>query len=182
MACILSGIQANAQSVNFDLKTSPNVDFVFNTIDKCVNGIIKPHALELNVNVTGAQWDLYIGSTTTVAGSWNVLSSYSTSGITPPPSNILQVRVYNGSNTPLTGGGFFPISDIGAPTYVIGSAGNDPAVNCADAIPIGTNQPGDYSSDPSCYRFRVDLKLVPGLIYRPGFYSLRVDYVLIEDL
>ena len=65
---------------------------------------------------------------------------------------------------------------------MIGSSANDPAVTCADIIPLGTNQPGDYSSDPGCYRFKVDLKLVPGLTYRPGFYSLRVDFILIEDL
>lgn len=179
---ILIGMHANGQSVSFDLKTSPNIDFTFNTIDKCVNGIIKPHALDLNVNVTGAQWDLYVGATTTAAGSWNVLTSYSTSGITPPPVNILQARMYNSSSTQLTGGGFFPVNDIATPTYVIGSSANDPGVNCSDPSPVGTNQPGDYTSDPGCYRFRVDLKLVPGLIYRPGFYSLRVDFILIEDL
>ena len=171
-----------AQSVNFDLKTSPNVDFTFNTIAKYVNGIIIPHALELNVNVTGVQWDLYIGTTTTAAGSWNVINSYSTTGITPPPTSILQARIYNSSNTPLTGGGFFPLSDIASPTYLIGSNANDPGVNCSDPSPVGTNQPGSYTVDPGCYRFKVDLKLVPGMIYRPGLYTLRVDYVLIEDL
>jgi hypothetical protein len=171
-----------AQSVNFELKTSPNVDFTFNTIDKYVNGITVPHALELDVNVTGSQWDLYIGTSTTAAGEWNVLTSYSTTGISPPPSGILQARIYNISNTPQTGAGFFPLTDIASPTYIIGSNGNDPAVNCSDPSPVGTNQPGDYSVDPECYRFKVDLKLVPGMNYRPGLYNMRVDFILIEDL
>jgi len=172
----------SAQSVSFDLKTSPSVDFTFNTIEKCINGITMPHALDLNVNVTGGEWDLYIGTTTTGAGTWNLSTSYSSTGIATPPVSILQARVYNPNNTSLTGGGFFPLSDIATPTYMIGSLSNDPSVGCGDPSPVGTNQAGSYTSDPSCYRFRVDLKLTPGLIYRPGLYTLRVDFILIEDL
>src|SRR3954469_21970331 len=84
-----------AQSVSFDLKTSPSVDFTFNTIDKCVNGIIMPHALDLNVNVSGGEWDLYVGTTTTGAGTWNVSTTYSNTGIATPPVSILQARIYN---------------------------------------------------------------------------------------
>ena len=92
----------NAQSVNFELKTSPNIDFTFNTIDKYINGIIVPHALELNVNVTGSQWDLYIGSTTTLAGSWNVVSNYSTTGISPPPSGKRSSTPKSNSNSSIS--------------------------------------------------------------------------------
>ncbi len=172
----------HGQSVSFDLKSSPNVDFTFNTIDKYINGITIPHALELDVNVTGSQWDLYVGTTSITAGSWNIVTSYSSTGISPPPANILQARIYNANNTPVNGGAFFPLTDIATPTYIIGSIANDVGVNCGDASPIGTNQPGDYTVDPECYRFKVDLKLVPGLSYRPGMYTIRVDFILIEDL
>jgi hypothetical protein len=171
-----------AQSVSFDLKTSPSADFTFNTIEKCVNGIIMPHVLDLNVNVTGSEWDLYVGTTTTGAGTWNVSTTYSTTGIATPPVSILQARIYNPNGTSLTGGGFFALTDIATPTYMIGSISNNPAVSCSDPSPVGTNQPGSYTSDPSCYKFRVDLKLTPGLTYRPGLYTLRVDFILIEDL
>jgi hypothetical protein len=46
----------------------------------------------------------------------------------------------------------------------------------------GTNSPGDYLTTPSCYKFNVDLKIVPGLTYQSGLYDLRVDYVIVEDL
>lgn len=172
----------SAQSVSFDLKTSPNVDFIFNTMDKYENGIVIPHALELKVNVSGTQWDLYMGTTTTTAGSWNVTTTYSNVGISPLPVSLLEARVYNASNTQQTGGGFIPLSDVATPVYLIGSAGTDPGVNCGDASPVGTNQPGDYITSPSCYKFNVDLKVTPGLTYRPGLYTLRVDFYLIEDL
>jgi len=171
-----------AQSVSFDLKTTPDLEFSFNTIDKYINGITRPNALELNVTATGSEWDLYIGATTTTAGSFNVVSSYSNNGIAQLPVSIVQARVYNTNNTSLTGGGFVPLTDIAAPVYIIGGSSNDAAVNCGDVVPTGTNQPGSYLSDPECYKFKVDLKLVPGLVYRPGLYTLRIDFILIEDL
>src|SRR6185503_9937354 len=179
--CLL-GHDLCAQSTSFDLKTTPNVDFIFNTLEKYQNGIVKPHALELKVNVTGVQWDLYIGCTTTAAGSWNVASSYSNSGITPPPVSLIEARIYNTSNTSQTGGGFFTLTDIAIPTYLIGSTADNDTVNCGDPVPTGTNQPGDYIASPGCYKFNVDLKITPGFAYRPGFYTARVDFILIEDL
>jgi len=182
LICLLSSINTSAQSGGFDLTTGPNVDFVFNTLDKYQNGIIVPHVLELKVNVTGAEWDLYMGTTTITAGSFNVTTTYSNVGITPPPVSILQARVYNASNTQQTGGGFFPLTDVATPIYLIGSSANDPTVNCGDAVPVGTNTAGDYITSPSCYKFNVDLKITPGFTYRPGLYTARVDFYIIEDL
>jgi hypothetical protein len=171
---------AEGQSVNFDLKTSKNIEFDFNTINKYVNGIIAYNACELNVNVSGTQWDMYVGATTSKPGYWDVTEEYSNSGDYPPIS-ILQLRINNSSNTSQVPG-FFPLTDISSPTYLIGSAGApDAAVNCPDQ---GTNQPGDYNSSPGCYKFRVDMKITPGLstIYKAGLYTLRIDYILIQDL
>lgn len=180
---LLPGVKnADGQSGGFDLKTSPNVDFVFNTLEKYENGIVLPHVLELKVTVTGAEWDLYMGTTTTTAGSWNVTSTYSNVGISPPPVSILQARVYNMSNTQQTGGSFFPLTDVATPVYLIGSTANDATVNCGDAVPTGTNTAGDYITSPACYKFNVDLKIDPGFSYRPGLYTARVDFYIIEDL
>jgi hypothetical protein len=183
IGCLLVSVAtAQAQSGGFDLTTSPNVDFVFNTLEKYQSGIVIPHVLELKINVSGAEWDLYMGATTTTPGSWNVNTTYSNVGISPPPVGLLQARVYNLSNTEQTGGGFFPLTDVATPVYLIGSPANDPTVNCGDATPAGTNTPGDYLSSPSCYKFNVDLKINPGFTYRPGLYTMRVDFYIIEDL
>jgi len=180
---LLNMNNATAQgSGGFDLTTSPNVDFTFNTFEKYQNGIIVPHVLQLNINVSGAEWDLYMGATTNVAGSMNVISSYSNVGISPPPISIVQARVYNLSNTQQTGGAFFPVTDVATPIYLIGSAANDPTVTCGDPVPTGTNVPGDYLTSPSCYKFNLDLKITPGFTYRPGLYTVRVDFYIIEDL
>ncbi|MEP7264009.1 MAG: hypothetical protein ABI772_05915 [Bacteroidota bacterium] len=178
----LMSTDVNAQTFTFESKSSPDLDFTFNTIDKYVNGITLSHALDLNINAIGGEWDLYIGATTTAAGSFNVISSYSNTGITPPPVSLIQARVYNSNNTPVSGSGFFPLTDVASPVYIIGSNANDPTVNCGDAVPTGTNAPGDYLADPECYKMRVDLKLVPGLSFRPGLYTLRIDFIVIADL
>ena len=168
------------QSLSLDLKTSPRLNFDFNTIDKYINGITVYNVCELNVNVSGMQWDLYVGATTTNAGYWNVNSEYSTTGDYPPLS-IVELRVQNSSKTSLVPG-FFQLTDIASPTYIIGTgSAPDVAINCSNQ---GTNQPGDYLASPECYKFRVDMKITPGLnpVYRAGNYELRIDYVLIEDL
>jgi hypothetical protein len=58
----------------------------------------------------------------------------------------------------------------------------DPAINCSDSNPTGTNTPGSYTTDPNCYQFRVDLRITPGLNYRPGLYNLQIEFIIAPDL
>ena len=168
-----------AQSVSFALKTSPNVSFVFDSIDKYKNGIVIPSFLTLKVETVGTEWDLYVGTSTTSSGFFDVNTAYGSSGIAAVPVNILKARAFNASGTSQTGTSFFDLTDIATPVYMIGSTANDVAVNCASA---GTNVAGSYTTQPQCYSFKVDLKAAPGLNYKAGSYSLRVDFVLIQDL
>lgn len=168
-----------AQSVSFALKTSPNINLVFDSIDKYRNGIVIPSFVTLKVETVGTEWDLYMGTTTNANGFFDVNTTYGTSGNSSVPVSILQARVYNASGTSQTGTSFFNLTDIATPVYLIGSTANDVAVNCSSS---GTNVAGSYTTQPQCYSFKVDLKATPGLTYRAGSYSLRVDFVLIQDL
>jgi hypothetical protein len=171
-------------TVSIDLATAPNVEFSFNTVNKLNYGIVIPNAIVLNVEATGGQWDLYVGSVTTVAGTWDNSMYYTTTGNGSPPVNMLQMRVHNLSGTPQMSG-YVPMQDIATSTLdIIGNhlVAPDPAVNCSDIVPTGTNTPGSYTTDPQCYQFRVDLKIVPGIVYRPGLYTLQLEYIIIEDL
>jgi len=171
--------KVSAQTVEFGITSlSSTISFDFNTIENYRTGIIKYNAFELLVDVTGSQWDLYVGATTTSTGYLDVTSTYSTSGVLPPVS-ILQMQVRNANNTSLVSG-FSPITDIATPTYLIGSAAApDLSVSCPNN---GTNTAGNYLSSPGCYKFNVDLKINPGFTYKSGLYSLRIDYILIQDL
>ena len=169
---------SHAQSVSFALKTSPSINFDFNTIQKYVSGITVMNVCELNVDAVGTQWDLYVGATTTVPGLWDVDAVYAVGGAVPP-INIMQLQFRNASNTSQVPS-FFPIQDILTPTYIIGTAvAPDPAVICPAT---GTNQAGNYMVSPGCYKFNVDMKVIPGLGLQSGAYSMRIDYILSQDL
>jgi hypothetical protein len=169
----------SAQSVSFALKTSPNINLTFDTIEKYKNGIVIPSFVTLKVESVGTEWDLYMGTTTTSGGFFDANTTYGISGNSSVPVNILQARVFNASGTSQTGSSFFTLTDISNPTYLIGSAANNAAVACGS---VGANSPGSYATQPQCYQFKVDLKATPGLSYKAGSYSLRVDFVLIQDL
>lgn len=176
--------QLHSQSVSIELVSNPNVEFTFNTMNKLVNGIVIPNAVTLNVESTGTQWDLYVGSVTSVAGTWDNAEYYASSGNGTPPVDLLKLRVHNLSNTQQFSG-YQPMQDISVSTLdIIGnhSSAPDAAVNCSDAVHVGTNTPGSYISDPQCYQFRVDFKVTPGLIYRPGVYTMQIEYIIAEDL
>jgi hypothetical protein len=184
MCLFLRSEVSMGQTVSIDLTTPSTVEFAFNTINKLQYGIVLPNAIVLNIEATGGQWDLYVGSVTTIAGTWDNAQYYTTSGNGAPPVNLLQMRVHNLSNTPQMSG-YVPVQDIATSTLdIIGNHLNAPdvAINCGDIIPVGTNTPGSYTTDPQCYQFRVDLKMAPGTIYRPGLYTLQLEYIIAEDL
>jgi len=174
---LFCSIGSIGQTVSFELKTSPNILFDFNTVQEYENGIIIMNAVTLNINTTES-FDIYVGATTTAIDEWNVVSTYSTNGVLPPTS-LLQLQFRNASSTSKVAG-FFPIQDITTPTYIIGTAVSPEAnINCPL---LGTSAPGDYLTNPNCYKFKVDLKIVPGFDYRSGHYELRIDYVIIQDI
>jgi hypothetical protein len=176
--------KVQAQAVSIDLASAANVEFTFDNIQKLTYGIVIPNAITFNVEAVGTQWDLYVGSITSIAGTWDNAIYYTSTGNGAPPVSILQMRVHNLSNTSQISG-YVPIQDIATSTLdLIGNhlTAPDPPVNCGDLVHIGTNTPGSYITDPQCYQFKVDLKIVPGISYRPGVYTMQIEYIIVEDL
>ena len=175
---VLGATRLQAQSVSFALTTSPSITFDFNTIQKYQNGITIMNACTLNIEAVGTQWDLYVGATTTNVGYWDVTTTYGSSG-SLPTIGILKLQFRNAAATSLMSG-FFPLQDRSTPTYIIGtSSAPDAAITCPN---LGTNTAGSYLTSPSCYKFNIDLRIVPGFSLRPGLYTLRIDYVIVQDL
>lgn len=161
----------------FDLKTTPDIIFDFNTIQKYTTGVTFMNAMTLNIK-SSDRFDLYVGAITTNVDLWDVISTYSVGGNTPPIS-ILELQFRNTNSTSKIAG-FFPLQDILNPTYIIGTnAKPDIQLSCPDN---GTNAAGDYSVTPNCYKFNVDLKITPGFTYQSGLYYLTIDYIIISDL
>ncbi|HNP97462.1 MAG TPA: hypothetical protein PKK99_00320 [Bacteroidia bacterium] len=174
---------SRAQTVDIILASNPNVEFTFNSVAKLVNGIVLPNAVTVNIEAVGTGWDLYAGSVTSTAGTWDNAQYYTSSGDGLPPVSLLQMRVHNLSNTPLISG-YVPMQDVATSTLDIIGNHNvvDADINCSDPSPVGTNTAGSYTTDPQCYQFKVDLKIVPGVSYRPGIYTLQIEFIVAPDL
>ena len=166
------------QSLSFELKESPDVEFIFNTVQKYQTGVLAPNAMTLRIIAEGVNWNLYVGAETDSPGYWNELTAYSTYGV-EPTTDILELRFRNTANTSQQQG-WFPVTDINSPVYIIGSENpGDPSIDCPGQ---GTNTPGSYITEPQCYRFNIDMRVVPGFELKPGLYNLLIKYVIVEDL
>jgi len=164
------------QALDISITRGTDLDFTFNTIRQYTNGVIVANATEFLIE-SSAQWDLYVGTQTNTPGQWDLLTSYASAGNNIVPVSILEIRgtTPGGTSQQAT---FVPLQDMSNPVYLIGSAADDPLTNSG----VGTNAPGNASSDLFTHRFRIDYRLVPGMGYRPGVYSLTVVFTLAEDL
>lgn len=167
-----------AQSLEFEAKTTPNIAFIFDTFAKYQAGITQSNFIELNIAADGVEWDLYVGAQTDTPDEWNTIENYSQTGITPETS-LIELQFRNAGNTAQTNG-FFPLTDIATPTYIIGTSGIDGITTCNN---VGANEAGDYLTTPECHQFRVDIRIRPDTYeYQPGLYTLQINFTLVQTL
>jgi len=173
---MLLSVKSKSQ-VTLEVLQDNNVIFDFDKIQEYINGITYMNAATLKITATDG-FDLYVGATTTNIGFWDVIQTYSNIG-NPPTIDMVKLQFRNTNSTSQVAG-FFDLQDESNPTYIIGTAVNpDPVINC----PLnGTNAPGDYLADPGCYKFKVDLRIVPGFTYQSGLYYLEINYSAVPDL
>jgi len=164
------------QTLDLAITKGSDLVFTFNTIRSYTTGAVLGNASEVTVEST-VEWDLYIGTETTVPGFWDLLQSYSDAGEDNVPVGIMEVRA-NSPGLTSQEAAFFQLQDISNPVFLIGSSGNDPNTGSG----IGTNDPGDGTSDPFTHRFRISYKLSPGFDYSPGIYTMTVLFTIAEDL
>lgn len=171
-----SFLWAYGQTLDLSITKGSDLVFTFNTIRSYTTGAVLGNASEVTVEST-VEWDLYIGTETTVPGFWDLIQSYSDAGDDNVPVSIMEVRA-NSPGLTSQEGAFFQLQDISTPIFLIGSNGNDPTTGSG----IGTNDPGDSASDPFTHRFRISYKLSPGFDYSPGIYTMTVLFTIAEDL
>ena len=164
------------QTLDISITRGTDLDFTFNTIRQYINGVVVPNATEFLVEST-VEWDLYVGTQTNVPGQWDLLTSYASAGSSSVPVSILEIRATSPGGTSQQAA-FVPLQDISNPVYVIGSGADDILTSSG----VGTNAPGDPVNDAFTHRFRIDYRLIPGMGYTPGVYSLTVVFTLAEDL
>ncbi|MBK7852656.1 MAG: hypothetical protein IPJ66_16410 [Bacteroidetes bacterium] len=190
------------------MTTEPQVDFVFNTIQKYQVGITKYNATRLEVEAT-VPWDLYAQPSTEF---WTQQIAYGagTNGTGTLPSEILEMQSIQANNVaaPLTFDNFIGLfSNLGGNTasltpslntqFLAGEFGQGVASSYA---------PATSSASPLTNKFLVHYRIKPGVpanfpdlttqyptvatatftatnpYAQPGFYDLEVVYTLTEDL
>ena len=193
--------------LDLTMSTEPQVDFVFNSIQKYQVGITKYNATRLEVTAT-VPWDLFAQP-----GSeyWTQEIQYgnSTHGQAQLPSEILQLEAIQPNNSPasLNFNNFIGLSS-NAGTNLAGSTPSKSTQFLAGAAETGANfryAPGSAESTPLTNKFLVHYRIRPGLpsvfpdlssqypavasktffgetFAQPGFYRMEVVYTLSEDL
>lgn len=194
--------------LELNMTTDPQVDFVFNTIQKYQIGITKYNATRLEVESTVA-WDLYAQPSTQF---WNQQIAYGagTNGQGILPSEILEMESIqpNTVAAPLTLNSFIGLSSNGGantasliPTVNTQFLAGEFAQGVASSYPPATS-----TASPTTNKFLIHYRIKPGVpanfpnlavqypllaaatfpvatpYAQPGFYDLEVVYTLTEDL
>lgn len=194
--------------LQLNMTTDPQVDFVFNTIQKYQVGITKYNATRLEVEAT-IPWDLYAQPSTQF---WTQQIAYGagTNGQGTLPSEILQMEAIqpNSVAAPLTFNSFIGLSSNGGAN----TASLTPTVSTqflagefAQGVP-NSYPPATSTASPLTNKFLIHYRIKPGVpanfpdlttqyplvaaatftigtpYAQPGFYDLEVVYTLTEDL
>jgi len=194
--------------LQLNMTTDPQVDFVFNTIQKYQVGITKYNATRLEVEAT-VPWDLYAQPSTQFF-TQQIAYGAGTNGQGTLPSEILEMESIqpNSVAAPLTFNNFIGLSSNGGantasltPTantqFLAGEFGQGVANSYA---------PATSTASPLTNKFLIHYRIKPGVpanfpdlttqyptvatatftattpYAQPGFYDLEVVYTLTEDL
>ncbi len=223
IAGLLSFNAANAQlsdqeyvAVTMDLQgilelnmtTEPQVDFVFNTIQKYQVGITKYNATRLEVEST-VPWDLYVQPSTQF---WTQQIAYGagTNGQGTLPSEILEMMAIqsNAVAAPLTMNSFIGLSsNAGANTASLNPSAATQFLAGEFLQGVASSYaPSTSTASPLTNKFLLHYRIKPGVpanfpdltaqypaiaaatfpaltpYAQPGYYDLEVVYTLTEDL
>ncbi len=158
---------------------STDAQFVFNTHQSFLMGQTIPNAMVLGIIAENTNtWNFSVYAETDDGlnpDEWEQILSYSNQG-EPPQIRDLEIRVRNNANTTLVPE-YTAMGNTFDRLYIIPES-EDPI----DCPAQGTNTPGSYLTDPTCYRLSVDYRFKPSYGMKPGLYRLRIIYEIKENL
>src|SRR4051812_17120501 len=194
--------------LELNMTTEPQVDFVFNTIQKYQVGITKYNATRLEVEST-VPWDLYVQPSTQF---WTQQIAYGagTNGQGTLPSELLEMQAIqsNAVAAPFSVNSFIGLSsNAGANTASLNPTANTQFLAGEFAQGIASSYgPSTSTASPLTNKFLIHYRIKPGVpanfpdltaqypaiaaatfpaltpYAQPGYYDLEVVYTLTEDL
>jgi hypothetical protein len=159
--------------LNLTMTTNPQVDFIFKTIQEYKQGITKFNAVNLEVDAT-LGWDLFVFAQT---DNWVQVEAYSTNGNPGLPAEILQIQSSVDNSGLGNANGVGGALGVGMDNNFVGLRGPTNS-GAAVGAPAATTQflaggmdgagkgfflPGTANNNPSTHKFRIDMKMVPGI-------------------
>jgi hypothetical protein len=179
---------SHCQGIPFSelIRSTPgNIDFTFDNFSKYNGGITFSGAtllrLKVLANDASCKWALrmYIENNGggTPGDEWETSFPYSASGV-KPTLDLIQVKVYNGCNTPISSGIY---QNFAAANWDPIDIISDATLNVAGSCITNVNGPGSYLTNYNEYNFTVDYRIVPGLTYAAGMYTLNIHFCLVEE-
>ena len=185
--------------LNLTMTTDPQVDFVFKTIQEYQQGITRFNATQLEVDATLA-WDLFAYVNT---DEWVQVEPYSSNGNDGLPAEILEVQSSVTSTAPENFNAFTSIRGL-TNSDMVGGAPTANTQFLAGMVGTAAGEsfdPGTANSNPTTHKFRLDMRLVPGVpatfsnsevaltasgngeaFAQAGYYYMEIVYSLVEDL
>ena len=195
--------------LNLTMTTNPQVDFTFKTIQEYQHGITRFNATQLEVDATLA-WDLFVYAST---DNWIQVEGYSNNGNPCLPAEILELQSSIPSDAPENINSFISLKGLANSGVAAGipSADTQFLAGALNGTVTGGGResfaPGTAAGTPQFNKFRIDMKLQPGVpaifgnstvsldnnlnpdpnyngepFAQAGYYYLEVVYSLVEDL
>jgi len=189
--------------LNLTMTTNAQVDFTFKTIQEYNHGITQFNATQLEVDATLA-WDLFVFPST---DTWTQVESYSTNGNPTLPTQILEMQSNVACVAPENmANAWKPLMDNTNGGGGVASAAIQYLAGEFGTAAGESNAPGTAAKNPDTHKFRIDMRLVPGIpaefsnsalgtnavtiaaggnniaFAQAGYYYLEVVYSLVEDM
>jgi len=169
------------------LATGPSsLNFTFSDFNMYYGGLTMGGATVLRLRVdslnSNCKWSLKMivdnnPSATANPSDWETVYSYS-GGPDIPDINLLQVRIYNGCNTPILNGVYQSFPGGNASEIILI---DDVSINPAGSCGPNVNGYGSYITNFNEFTFTIDYRIIPQFLYSPGVYQLNIRFCLVES-
>lgn len=139
--------------------------------------------LKVLANAPTCKWSLRVyiennPASGTPVDEWESLQTYGSAG-NAPSLDELGFRVYNSCGTPINNGvyQYFPAVN-GGYIDIINDISLIPAGSCITNV----NGAGSYLSHYNEFSFMIDYRIVPGLAFSAGVYTVNLHFCLVEQI
>jgi hypothetical protein len=180
-------IDAIAGTSEFLMTTENNADFVFDDMRKYITGITMGGKTMLRLKIdtllasSGCKWMLrmYVDNGGGLPNNeWEKLVEYGVSGNTPE-LDLIEVKVYNGCNTPLNSGVWQTFSN-NVHYDILEIIPDDARILPGPCDGSQVNGPGSYLTNYNEFNFIIDYRIKPGYSYKSGAYQIKIWFCLVE--